>query len=144
MKLYLIIAALALVLIGFVYFSAKAAGKRKAEKELDDYKPESLPNSGMGLPKGWAKEASRIVSEINAVLKGVTMVNPFGKDKRDLVLSGLNNLTDDQFTLVTNVYNKALGIKNKETLKEAIKNEWGIAKEIKNPLLDRFNRLNLK
>lgn len=144
MKKELIVALVGIGVFIAAFLAGKAYGKAKAKEALAEYDPDKLPTSGMGIPKGWAAEASRIVSELNQQLKGVTVANPLGKDKRDLVLSKLDYLTDDQFTMVNNIYNQAIGAKNKETLRKAIKSEWGISKEVLTPLMDRFNRLNIQ
>jgi hypothetical protein len=87
----------------------------------DKFEEKKLPDSGSGLPRGWGvQEAKLLAAEADDVISGLTTLN----GTKEKFASKLMALSNDQITLVYNAYNKSFGENNKETLTEAMNNEW--------------------
>lgn len=101
--LTIVIIVVAIGLLLFVYFQGKKTGKLK--QQLNQAKPEPLPNNGAGIPSGWSP--APLVSKLFKVLDGVDWFA--SNDDKKTVYGELSSLTKDQLTAVYNEFNRLYG-----------------------------------
>lgn len=133
---WFLIALLVVGVILTIYFSGKRAGKAT----LDKFVARPLPNSGGGIPQNWDATASALVDELyDAIFSWTAPV-----EKKARVIGKFLPLTDDQLTACYNLYNARYGLKNGETLTEAIDGELMPFYDEDDQLIARLRQLNLR
>ena len=136
----IIILVVGVGILMFIYYSGKKAGKTKGL--LGQGKPEDLPNSGSGIPKGWNPDS--LVGKLFAALDGVDWFS--SNDDKTESYGALVSLTDDQIVAVYNRFNqlhgKAKDGQYQETLYMWIQNDNGDDSKIK--ALAALEKLGLK
>jgi hypothetical protein len=109
----------------------------------DKFIEQTLPNSGSGIPKGWDTQSARLLAtEANDVIDGLLTFS----STKELWAGKMSSLSNDQVTVVYNVYNQIYGKPKDETLTEAMKNEWwspSIGKTNWEALIARLRSLKL-
>ncbi len=113
-RVAVILFAIAVILIVFIYFVGRSSGKNKAQK--DQKQDTKLPNNGQGIPAGWSPDP--IVAELFDAMDGIFAWS----STRENAYAKLTSLTKDQITAVYNTFNRKHG-KADNTLYNWIKDE---------------------
>lgn len=109
--------ALLFGMIAAIYFIGKKAGKGSV------YEPKNLPNSGSGIPAGWADiQASGLVDDMRAAL-AVFWYQVKTTDAKVTVMAKWLALTNDQLTVVGNLYNSRYGQADGVSIVEAVEKQ---------------------
>ena len=87
----------------------------------DKFENVKLPDSGSGLPQGWGSQQAKILAA-----DGHDVINGFATlaNTKEVWATRIIELSNDQLTLIYNAYNEDFGRNEKETMTEAMNNEW--------------------
>ncbi|PMD95514.1 hypothetical protein BWI97_14255 [Siphonobacter sp. BAB-5405] len=117
----------------------------RKSNSTQEYDVRNLPNSGKSVPDGWAeREASGLVDDMHNALS-IFWYEIKWTGPKILVMTRWYTLTDDQVTILGNLYNSRYGEKDGVSIVEAVeKQSMGFSDDIQNKLAKRLRALNFK
>lgn len=117
----------------------------RRSNDTQEYDVRNLPNSGATLPAGWAEtQASNLVDDMRGALS-VFWYDVKSTGPKIVIMAKWNALTDDQLTVLCNLYNSRYGTTDNVPIVEAISKQYMWPSDsVQEQLAKRLRALNFR